>query len=63
MKGRVCFASRDESNLSGVLIAKETTNAKVVRFHETGGPEVLKFEDVPLQQPGPGEVRLKVQAI
>ena len=20
---------------------------KVVRFHETGGPEVLKFEDVP----------------
>jgi NADPH:quinone reductase-like Zn-dependent oxidoreductase len=36
---------------------------KVVRFHETGGPEVLKFEDVPPQQPGRGEVRLKVQAI
>jgi NADPH:quinone reductase-like Zn-dependent oxidoreductase len=36
---------------------------KVVRFHETGGPEVLKFEDVPLPQPGDGEVRLKVQAI
>lgn len=36
---------------------------KVVRFHETGGPEVLKFEDVPPQQPGKGEVRLKVQAI
>ncbi len=33
---------------------------QVVRFHETGGPEVLKFEDVPPQQLGAGEVRLKV---
>jgi NADPH:quinone reductase-like Zn-dependent oxidoreductase len=37
--------------------------SKVIRFHKTGGPEVLKFEDVPPQQPGNGEVRLKVQAI
>jgi NADPH:quinone reductase-like Zn-dependent oxidoreductase len=36
---------------------------KVIRFHETGGPEVLQFEEVPLQQPGKGEVRIKVQAI
>jgi NADPH:quinone reductase-like Zn-dependent oxidoreductase len=36
---------------------------KVVRFHNTGGPEVLKFEDVPPQPPGKGEVRLKVEAI
>jgi NADPH:quinone reductase-like Zn-dependent oxidoreductase len=36
---------------------------KVVRFHEVGGPEVLKFEEVPVPQPGKGEVRLKVQAI
>lgn len=36
---------------------------RVVRFHEIGGPEVLKFEDVPSPQPGRGEVRLKVQAI
>ena len=36
---------------------------KVVRFHETGGPEVLKFEEVPLQEPGKGEIRLRVQAI
>jgi hypothetical protein len=41
----------------------ETSMPKVVRFHQTGGPEVLKFEDVPPQQPGAGEVRLKVQAI
>lgn len=36
---------------------------KVVRFHQIGGPEVLKFEEVPSPQPGKGEVRLKVQAI
>ncbi|MGZ9033868.1 MAG: alcohol dehydrogenase catalytic domain-containing protein, partial [Rhodospirillales bacterium] len=37
--------------------------AKVVRFHELGGPEVLRIEDVEVGEPGPGEVRLKVQAI
>ena len=36
---------------------------KIVRFHETGGPEVLKIEDLPLAQPGEGEVRLNVEAI
>jgi NADPH:quinone reductase-like Zn-dependent oxidoreductase len=35
----------------------------VVRFHETGGPEVLRLEEVQPQAPGKGEVRLKVQAI
>ena len=37
--------------------------SRVVRFHETGGPEVLKVEDVVVPQPGKGEVRIKVQAI
>jgi len=36
---------------------------KIVRFHETGGPEVLKLEDLPLCEPREGEVRLKVEAI
>ena len=35
---------------------------RIVRFHQLGGPENLKIEDVPQQQPGPGEVRLRVQA-
>ena len=39
------------------------TTVKIVRFHETGGPEVLKLEDMPLPEPGKGEVRLRVQAI
>ena len=36
---------------------------KIVRFHETGGAEVLKLEDLPLAEPEKGEVRLKVEAI
>jgi NADPH:quinone reductase-like Zn-dependent oxidoreductase len=35
----------------------------IVRFHRLGGPEVLQIEDAPLQQPGKGEVRLRVQAV
>jgi NADPH:quinone reductase-like Zn-dependent oxidoreductase len=36
---------------------------KIVRFHEVGGPEVLRIEEEPPKQPGRGEVRLKVQAV
>jgi NADPH:quinone reductase-like Zn-dependent oxidoreductase len=35
----------------------------VVRFHQLGGPENLKLEDLPTQQPGKGEVRLRVLAV
>ena len=35
---------------------------KMVRFHEFGGPEVLRIEEEAAKQPGKGEVRLKVQA-
>jgi NADPH2:quinone reductase len=35
---------------------------KAVRFHETGGPEVLIHEDVEEPTPGPGEIKLKIQA-
>ncbi|WP_309067336.1 NADP-dependent oxidoreductase [Microbacterium sp.] len=33
---------------------------KAVRFHETGGPEVLRYEDVERPTPGPGDVRIRV---
>ncbi|MEP4379495.1 MAG: zinc-dependent alcohol dehydrogenase family protein [Alphaproteobacteria bacterium] len=36
---------------------------KVVRFHEFGGPEVLKVDDVPDPAPGPGEIRVCTEAI
>jgi len=33
-----------------------------IRVHETGGPEVLKWEEVELGEPGPGQVRLRQEA-
>ena len=35
---------------------------KAVRFHEFGGPEVLRYEDVDQPIPGAGEVRVRVAA-
>jgi NADPH:quinone reductase-like Zn-dependent oxidoreductase len=35
---------------------------KAVRFHEHGGPEVLRYEDVEEPVPGAGQVRLRVAA-
>lgn len=35
---------------------------RAVRFHEHGGPEVLRLEQLPLPPVGPGEVRLRVAA-
>ena len=36
---------------------------KVVRFHEFGGPEVLRFESLEVGEPRAGEVRVRVEAI
>jgi NADPH2:quinone reductase len=32
---------------------------KAIRFHETGGADVLKFEDVEVGEPGPGQARVR----
>ncbi|MFD9903393.1 zinc-dependent alcohol dehydrogenase family protein [Streptomyces sp. NPDC059063] len=37
--------------------------ARTVRFHELGGPDVLRLEDVPVGEPGPGELLIRVDAI
>ena len=37
--------------------------ARVVRFHETGGPEVLRIEQVEVPPPGKDEVRIRVHAL
>lgn len=37
--------------------------ARVVKFYETGEPEVLRFENIEVGDPGPGEVRLRHQAV
>jgi NADPH:quinone reductase len=37
--------------------------AQAIRFHATGGPDVLKAESVDVGAPGPGEVRVRNTAI
>jgi NADPH:quinone reductase len=32
---------------------------KAIRVHETGGPEVLSWEDIEVPAPGPGQVRIR----
>ena len=34
-----------------------------IRFHQTGGPEVLKWEEVQVGKPGPGEARIRHTAV
>ncbi|MBW0107463.1 zinc-dependent alcohol dehydrogenase family protein [Pseudonocardia sp. KRD-182] len=37
--------------------------AKAVKFDRLGGPEVLELRDVEIGEPGPGELRIRVEAI
>ncbi|MET9407548.1 quinone oxidoreductase [Streptomyces sp. NPDC002935] len=37
--------------------------AHAIRFDETGGPEVLRWEEVVVGDPGPGEVRIRHHAV
>jgi NADPH:quinone reductase-like Zn-dependent oxidoreductase len=36
---------------------------RTVRIHTLGGPEVLQIEDLAVGEPGPGEVRIRVEAV
>ena len=36
---------------------------QAIRIYENGGPEVMRFEDVELAEPGPGEARVRHHAI
>jgi len=37
--------------------------SKAFRYHQHGGPEVLRFEDVEVGPPGPGQVRIRNKAV
>ncbi|MCJ2035727.1 quinone oxidoreductase family protein [Methylobacterium sp. J-068] len=36
---------------------------KAIRVHEYGGPEVMRYEDVTVPDPGPGQIRVRQTAI
>jgi NADPH:quinone reductase-like Zn-dependent oxidoreductase len=40
-----------------------SATVKIVRFHRTGGADVLQLDDMPLPEPAAGEVRIRVKAI
>jgi len=37
--------------------------AKAIRFYETGGPDVLRLEEIPVGEPGEGQVRVRHHAV
>jgi NADPH:quinone reductase-like Zn-dependent oxidoreductase len=37
--------------------------ARVVRFHQLGGPEVLRVEEVEVPPPGQGEIQIRIKAL
>lgn len=37
--------------------------AKAIRMHETGGPEVLRWEEVDVPEPGPGQILVRHTAV
>ena len=36
---------------------------KAIRVHQNGGPEALRYEEIPVPEPGAGEARVKIEAI
>jgi NADPH:quinone reductase-like Zn-dependent oxidoreductase len=40
-----------------------SNTATIVRFHKIGPAEVLQFDELPISEPGAGEVRLQVKAL
>lgn len=36
---------------------------KALRVHQNGGPELLRYEEIPVPEPGAGEARVKIEAI
>ncbi|MEU3459487.1 NADP-dependent oxidoreductase [Streptomyces sp. NPDC006733] len=39
-----------------------THTMRAIRLHEHGGPEVLRYDEAPMPEPGPGEVLVRVHA-
>jgi NADPH2:quinone reductase len=36
---------------------------KAIQIHQTGGPQVLKLSELPIPEPGPGQVLIRVEAV
>lgn len=45
------------------LMVHSCVDMKAIQIHQTGGPEVLRLADLPIPEPGPGQVLIRVEAI
>ena len=45
------------------MLADKGGSMKAIRVHEVGGPDALRYEEIPLPTPGPGQAVVKVEAI
>ena len=50
------------SRASSAAVMQRIVPVKAIRIHEDGGPEVLRYEDVPDPEPGAGEVLVAPRA-
>jgi NADPH:quinone reductase len=59
------IAGGSRKNLLSTKIQQKEDRAmtKAIRIHAYGGPEVMKFEDVEVGAPGPGQIRIRHTAI
>src|SRR6185312_16332680 len=48
--------------LSSALVMTGFCTVRAIRIHEDGGSDVLRYEDVPDPEPGPGEVLVALRA-
>src|SRR2546423_2402856 len=54
--------SSGPSRSSSRAVMEGLCPVKAVRIHEDGGPEVLRYEDAPDPEAGPGEVLIRLRA-
>src|SRR5262245_64972345 len=43
-------------------VVRSARMAKTIQIQQTGGPEQMKLVDVPVGEPGPGEIRIRHHA-
>ncbi|KAJ4956430.1 hypothetical protein NE237_013213 [Protea cynaroides] len=55
--------AKQQGSVVGALAIQAATMVKAIKVYELGGPEVLKWEDVEIEEPKEGEVRVKNKAI
>ncbi|XP_065869477.1 uncharacterized protein [Euphorbia lathyris] len=57
------FPAQRKLAVRALTTATAPKMVKAIRVHELGGPQVLKWEDVEIGEPGRGEIRVKNKAI